>query len=183
MLGEQSGRGKKVEGYRWRFLRKSETSSSLLLKANIIILPTLHRLFLISFNSHNNPMSKSDMNKKLEYSGHSLGLEVHGEKLHGVAHMRSIWTFDQCQQLESMPNGFGFELIKWIFFACLTVCLLSLTIPNMPSRFGNNPSQDFGIIWWPTNRRAETLPSCIESYEIVIFVGPVRFQIAQHNCT
>lgn len=50
-------------------------------------------------------MSKSDMNKKLEYSGHSLGLEVHGEKLHGVAHMRSIWTFDHCQQLESMPNG------------------------------------------------------------------------------
>lgn len=55
------------------------------------------------------------MNKKLEYSGNSSGLEVHGEKLHGVAYMRSIWTFDHCQQLESMPNGFGFELIKWIF--------------------------------------------------------------------
>lgn len=87
------------------FLEKVRHRQAYLLMANIIFLPTLHILFLISFNSHNNPMSKSDMNKKLEYSGHSLGLEVHGEKLHGVAHMRSIWTFDHCQQLESMPNG------------------------------------------------------------------------------
>ena len=46
-------------------------------------------------------------------------------------------------------NGHSFydNTHKVDFFACLTVCLLSLTIPNMPSRFGNNPSQDFGIIW------------------------------------
>ena len=130
--------------------------------------PTLHRLFLLCLLILTITQRGSGIWKRSWNTQETYWVWGTWSKLCRVACMRSIWIFDHCQQLQSLPDGFGFGLKKWI------LCMLhspSLTIPNMPFRFGKNPSQDFYIIWWPANWKAETSSYCVGPHEIVIFVG------------